>query len=441
VNNSANAHSGSYYADLTAPAGSVSTTLTTTQPISAQIGETITSTGWVYRESGNNPVYSRWWLSVVGTNGSVASHAADSSTMNAWVYQTNSVVVPSWLQGPYTVTVAAQVISNAGVVAARFDDATLNGSNLLFAEDSLGTTRVTTDPSGVVCYDADFYPFGGERTPYTNSCSPTYKFEGKERDTETGNDDFGARYYSNRFGRWLSADWSAIPVPVPYANLTNPQSLNLYAMVGDDPETFADLDGHECFDDGSCNALRNPLSADHWVLNGLSNTLSDLLSLDTVAHGAAAAGNSDLPTKDRVIGGAKVIGVAVVDTVGGEIAGKVLGKAAGAILGKSGIEAAVQLGKEGEALAGIVKNTERIESLTTGGAVKYRVPDVLDRAAGVIGEVKNVTRQGLTAQIKDDIAFAAKNNLKFELHVNRNTTFTKPLQKLINSGVVNVIRF
>jgi len=33
-------------------------------------------------------------------------------------------------------------------------------------------------------------------------------------------------------------------VAVPYANLTNPQTLNLYAMVGDDPESFADLDGH-----------------------------------------------------------------------------------------------------------------------------------------------------------------------------------------------------
>jgi RHS repeat-associated protein len=68
--------------------------------------------------------------------------------------------------------------------------------------------------------------------------------QGKERDTETGNDDFGARYYSNRFGRWLSADWSSVPAPVPYANFTNPQTLNLYAMVADDPESFADLDGH-----------------------------------------------------------------------------------------------------------------------------------------------------------------------------------------------------
>jgi|HubBroStandDraft_6_1064221.scaffolds.fasta_scaffold50608_2 RHS repeat-associated protein len=108
----------------------------------------------------------------------------------------------------------------------------------------LGTSRVITTNTGAVCYDADFYPYGGER-PYTNTCPQNYKFEGKERDTETGNDDFGARYYSNRFGRWLSADWSSVPVAVPYANLTNPQTLNLYAMVDDDPESFADLDGHE----------------------------------------------------------------------------------------------------------------------------------------------------------------------------------------------------
>ena len=49
---------------------------------------------------------------------------------------------------------------------------------------------------------------------------------------------------TSRLGRWLSADWSAVPVAVPYANLSNPQTLNLYAMVSDNPETFADLDGH-----------------------------------------------------------------------------------------------------------------------------------------------------------------------------------------------------
>jgi RHS repeat-associated protein len=116
-------------------------------------------------------------------------------------------------------------------------------SPLYYVEDMLGSSRVITTSTGVVCYDADFYPYGGEAS-YTNSCAQNYKFEGKERDGETQNDEFGARSYSWRFGRWLSTDWSNVPVAVPYANLTNPQTLNLYAMVADDPESFADLDGH-----------------------------------------------------------------------------------------------------------------------------------------------------------------------------------------------------
>jgi RHS repeat-associated protein len=119
-----------------------------------------------------------------------------------------------------------------------------SGTIYYYQDDMLGSARTMVQAGQTaVCYDADFYPFGGERD-ITSTCGSNYKFEGKERDTETGNDDFGARYYTSRLGRWLSADWSAVPAPVPYANLTNPQTLNLYAMVSDNPETFADLDGH-----------------------------------------------------------------------------------------------------------------------------------------------------------------------------------------------------
>ena len=114
----------------------------------------------------------------------------------------------------------------------------------VYNPDMLGSSRTIVQAGQTsACYDADFYPFGGERD-VTASCAENYKFEGKERDSETQNDDFGARYYSWRVGRWLSADWSAVPTPVPYANLANPQTLNLYAMASDNPETFADLDGH-----------------------------------------------------------------------------------------------------------------------------------------------------------------------------------------------------
>ena len=35
-----------------------------------------------------------------------------------------------------------------------------------------------------------------------------YKFTGKERDSESGLDTFGARYYGSNVGRWISADWA-----------------------------------------------------------------------------------------------------------------------------------------------------------------------------------------------------------------------------------------
>ena len=68
---------------------------------------------------------------------------------------------------------------------------------------------------------------------------------GKERDDETGNDYFGARYYASTMGRFMSPDWSAKVEPVPYAKLGAPQSLNLYSYVQGNPESASDLDGHE----------------------------------------------------------------------------------------------------------------------------------------------------------------------------------------------------
>src|SRR5208283_4124606 len=67
---------------------------------------------------------------------------------------------------------------------------------------------------------------------------------GKERDQESGNDYFGARYYASTMGRFMSPDWSAKYEPVPYAKLDNPQTLNLYAYVGNNPLNRTDPTGH-----------------------------------------------------------------------------------------------------------------------------------------------------------------------------------------------------
>jgi RHS repeat-associated protein len=118
--------------------------------------------------------------------------------------------------------------------------------------DHLGSSRVVTDASGNILDDADFYPFGGERT-YISTSGNAYKFTGKERDTESGLDDFGARYFTSQYGRFMTPDWSASPVLVPYGDLGNPQTFNLYSYVANNPINGVDPEGHFRLDPGTEN--------------------------------------------------------------------------------------------------------------------------------------------------------------------------------------------
>ena len=61
---------------------------------------------------------------------------------------------------------------------------------------------------------------------------------GKERHGESGLDYFAARYYGSTMGVVHEpGDWCAKAEPVPYSSLSNPQTLNLYAYVGNNPLT------------------------------------------------------------------------------------------------------------------------------------------------------------------------------------------------------------
>jgi len=109
-------------------------------------------------------------------------------------------------------------------------------------------------------------PYGDQLAPVTDQEAPAsaddstpLHFTGKERDSETQNDYFGARYYASTMARFLSPDWNATAEPVPYATMGNPQSLNLFAYVGNNPLVRADADGHDAepwshvFNDVGCN--------------------------------------------------------------------------------------------------------------------------------------------------------------------------------------------
>src|SRR6266571_530709 len=161
---------------------------------------------------------------------------ANGNTGTLYWYMTPGIVGESDLSGNLT---AEYVFFDGERVARK----STNGVFYYFS-DHLKTASVVTDSLGNIKSESDFYPWGGE-LQFVNNDSNHYKFTGKERDPETGLDYFGARYYSNGLGRWVSADWSATPVPVPYADFGDPQTLNLYQFVAGNPASKADPDGHQ----------------------------------------------------------------------------------------------------------------------------------------------------------------------------------------------------
>jgi len=63
---------------------------------------------------------------------------------------------------------------------------------------------------------------------------------GKERDAESGDDYFGARYYGSSMGRFMSPDSFG-------GHLEDPQTLNHYSYVGNNPLSRTDPDGHDFY--------------------------------------------------------------------------------------------------------------------------------------------------------------------------------------------------
>src|SRR5258708_2743467 len=201
-----------------------------------------------------------------------------SESTTYW-YASPGIIAESDASGNFT-----NYVFWAGARLAR----NVNGDIKYYVTDHLHSTDMFVEKTGTVLAAQHFYPWGGTVPGVGVSTSNNhYKFTGKERDSESGLDYFGARYYSNGLGRFISADWSATPIPVPYADFGDPQSLNLYTYVRNLPTTQFDADGHcipHCTDD-----------AVQWVAN---RTTSDI----QISGGAQGAAN------DAGIGAAKGTG-------------------------------------------------------------------------------------------------------------------------------------
>jgi RHS repeat-associated protein len=124
-----------------------------------------------------------------------------------------------------------------------------------YLTDQLGSTVMITDAYFHAVEDTDFYPYGGIAYNGGTGDSNHYKFTGKERDSETGLDDFGARYFASNMGRFMTPDSGLGQRPL------DPQSWNLYAYVRNNPLNSIDPTGeYDCSADSKqCSNFRDDL--------------------------------------------------------------------------------------------------------------------------------------------------------------------------------------
>jgi RHS repeat-associated protein len=137
--------------------------------------------------------------------------------------------VGNTLLGTYTNYAANQSIAPffyahgdwTGTERARVDSTTGTSCQTVVSL-SFGDGQVVKGTCGTVTSDLDFH-----------------HFTGKERDAESGLDNFGARYHASTMGRFMTPDSPS------YSNRKNPQSWNLYAYALNNPVSFRDADGHK----------------------------------------------------------------------------------------------------------------------------------------------------------------------------------------------------
>ncbi|RMG01753.1 MAG: hypothetical protein D6735_11320, partial [Acidobacteria bacterium] len=147
----------------------------------------------------------------------------------------------------------------SGRLVAEYSTIVANSTDAKVAyltNDHLGSPRINTDANGNVTARHDYNPFGeeigtlavvpGSPQPRTaalgyQSDSVRQKFTGYERDNESNLDFAEARFYSNQHGRFTSTD----PIVIKKDRRVDPQRLNLYAYVRNNPFKFVDITGED----------------------------------------------------------------------------------------------------------------------------------------------------------------------------------------------------
>jgi RHS repeat-associated protein len=147
------------------------------------------------------------------------------TTSNSAVNTSSTITVNAYGSPDYDIYPHMQLLVNGSVVGEW--DVTATSQDY----------AVSVTPQMLAYDNLDYQPFGEQIAGDTGS---RHKFTGKERDSESGLDNFGARYFTSQMGRFMSPD------PLG-GHLEDPQTLNRYAYARNNPVSLTDPTGLDSY--------------------------------------------------------------------------------------------------------------------------------------------------------------------------------------------------
>lgn len=180
-----------------------------------------------------------------------------------------------------------------------------------------------------------------------------------------------------------------------------------------------------------------------WAGIGIGAAAGGLIGLGAGAAAGALLAGSITATTGAVAAGASTLATAI--SSGGLTAGTtyVISNLSQAVnnltttsqVAVSKMQDVATKGKAGEALSGLIKNTTHIPSLTN--TASYRIPDGLDAGMKILSEVKNYSGTlSYTNQLRDFAMWSQAQG--YQMHLYTNAQLTRPLQQIVDSGIIQL---
>jgi RHS repeat-associated protein len=207
----------------------------------------IISGGYSYDDAGNtigdglfryviNGANQMTSVTPVGSSTATATFSYDATGLRVvknntiYIYSGRSVIAE------YASGAAANLPTTEHIYRGALRLATISSGAITYHYADHLSVRADADSTGHVVRNYGSYPFG--ETWYETGNADKWKFTNYENDSESGLNYAGARFHSPRTGRFITLD------PLS-GRRSNPQSLNRYAYVHNDPINSIDPTGME----------------------------------------------------------------------------------------------------------------------------------------------------------------------------------------------------